>query len=318
MLDWMKKFFKKEEENEATALREIETPVEKKVTSHTPRVNYYSNKREDELQVSKPHASRNFRFPLIPDGGFKENTMKSPRIEERAIQEIPIRERRQSRRVEEIQKETQIEPIIQEVTEAKPTSVEESHRRPFRPTEIVSPIFGYKRPEVVGQEHTESKKQQREDIEISIEGKAVVDVWFEKNGYAFYDSSQDVLPEQNQVESTRIEAEVKKSVVDTWLEKNEAELNDATFDETVLHNRDTEQASMSENAVVLKEDSSQQIYSFESETVASQDENELHEPIAVKTEFEMQEEAQESEESKETEEIELSSETEELDIQEET
>ncbi|WP_440602421.1 hypothetical protein [Bacillus sp. GB_SG_008] len=274
MLDWMKKFFKKEEENEATALREIETPVEKKVTSHTPRVNYYSNKREDELQVSKPHASRNFRFPLIPDGGFEENTMKSPRIEERAIQEIPIRERRQSRRVEEIQKETQIEPIIQEVTEAKPTSVEESHRRPFRPTEIVSPIFGYKRPEVVGQEHTESKKQQREDIEISIEGKAVVDVWFEKNGYAFYDSSQDVLPEQNQVESTRIEAEVKKSVVDTWLEKNEAELtsvqNDATFHETVLHNRDA---------------------------VAAQGENELHEPIAVESEFEMKEEVERIEES---------------------
>ncbi|PEZ01150.1 cell division protein FtsK [Bacillus sp. AFS018417] len=303
MLDWMKKFFKKEEENEATALREIETLVEKKVTSHTPRVNYYSNKREDELQVSKPHASRNFRFPLIPDGGFEENTMKSPRIEERAIQEIPIRERRQSRRVEEIQKETQIEPIIQEVTEAKPTSVEESHRRPFRPTEIVSPIFGYKRPEVVGQEHTESKKQQREDIEISIEGKAVVDVWFEKNGYAFYDSSQDVLPEQNQVESTRIEAEVKKSVVDTWLEKNEAELtsvqNDATFHETVLLNRDA---------------------------VAAQGENELHEPIAVESEFEMKEEVErieesvmqeEAEEPEEIEVVEVSSEMEESAIQEE-
>ncbi|MGG0275661.1 DNA translocase FtsK [Bacillus rhizoplanae] len=300
MLDWMKKFFKKEEENEATTWIEAEKSVEKKVTSHTPRVNYYSNKREDELQVSKPHASRNFRFPLIPDGGFEENTMKSPRIEERAIQEIPIRERRQSRRVEEIQKETQIEPIIQEVTEAKPTSVEESHRRPFRPTEIVSPIFGYKRPEVVGQEHTESKKQQREDIEISIEGKAVVDVWFEKNGYAFYDSSQDVLPEQNQVESTRIEAEVKKSVVDTWLEKNEAELtsvqNDATFHETVLHN------------------------------LAAQGENELHEPIAVESEFEMKEEVErieesvmqeEAEEPEEIEVVEVSSEMEESAIQEE-
>ncbi|MEI4832267.1 DNA translocase FtsK [Bacillus sp. FJAT-53711] len=334
MLDWMKKLFKKEEENEATALREIETPVEKKVTSHTPRVNYYSNKREDELQVSKPHASRNFRFPLIPDGGFEENTMKSPRIEERAIQEIPIRERRQSRRVEEIQKETQIEPIIQEVTEAKPTSVEESHRRPFRPTEIVSPIFGYKRPEVGQQEHTESKKQQREDIEISIEGKAVVDVWFEKNGYAFYDSSQDVLPEQNQVESTRIEAEVKKSVVDTWLEKNEAELapvqNDATFDETVLHNREAEQVNMSEEAVVLKGDSSQQIHSFENEAVAAQGENELHEPIAVESEFEMKEEVERIEESviqeetleveepEETKEVELSSEMEESDVQEAT
>ncbi|MGG2063989.1 DNA translocase FtsK [Bacillus sp. S14(2024)] len=341
MLDWMKKLFKKEEENEATVLREIEIPVEEKVTSHTPRVNYYSNKREDELQVSKPHASRNFRFPLIPDGGFEESTMKSPRIEERAIQEIPIRERRQSRRVEEIQKETRIEPIIQEVTEAKSTSVEESHRRPFRPTEIVSPIFGYKRPEVGRQEHTESRKQQREDIEISIEGKAVVDAWFEKNGYAFYESSQDVLPEQNQVEITRVEvnakqekAEVKKSVVDTWLEKNEAELapvqNDATFDETVLHNREAEQVNMSEEAVVLKGDSSQQIHSFENEAIAAQGENELYESIAVETEFEMKEEVERIEESviqedtlkveepEETEEVELSSEMEESDVQEAT
>ncbi|MGG2095043.1 DNA translocase FtsK [Bacillus sp. S13(2024)] len=341
MLDWMKKLFKKEEENEATVLREIETPVEKKVTSHTPRVNYYSNKREDELQVSKPHASKNFRFPLIPDGGFEENTMKSPRIGERAIQEIPIRERRQSRRVEEIQKETRLEPIIQEVTEAKPTSVEESHRRPFRPTEVVSPIFGYKRPEVGRQEHTESRKQQREDIEISIEGKAVVDAWFEKNGYAFYESSQDVLPEQNQVEFTRIEAnakqekaEVKKSVVDTWLEKNEAELapvqNDATFDEAVLHNREAEQVNMREEAVVLKGDSIQQIHSFENEAIAAQGENELHESIAVETEFEMKEEVErieepviqedtlKVEEPEETKEVELSSEMEESDVQGET
>ncbi|MGF9963559.1 DNA translocase FtsK [Bacillus rhizoplanae] len=320
MLDWMKKLFKKEEENEAIALREIETPVEKKVISHTPRVNYYSNKREDELQVSKPHASRNFRFPLIPDGGFEENTMKSPRIEERAIQEIPIRERRQSRRVEEIQKETQIEPIIQEVTEAKPTSVEESHRRPFRPTEVVSPIFGYKRPEVAGQEHTESKKQQREDIEISIEGKAVVDVWFEKNGYAFYDSSQDVLPEQNQVDSTRIEAEVKKSVVDTWLEKNEAELtpvqNDATFHETVLHNRDAA-AARSENelheSITVETEMKEEVERIEESQVI--EEMEVSSEIAESV---MQEEIPEAEESQEIEEVELSSGMEESDVQEET
>ncbi|HDX9591432.1 TPA: hypothetical protein ROX98_004535, partial [Bacillus pseudomycoides] len=219
MLDWMKKLFKKEEENEATALREIETPAEKKVTSQIPRVNYYSHKREDELQASKPYSGGNFRFPLIPDSRFDESTQESSHREKPAIQESPIRERRRSRRVEEVQ-ETYIEPSTEKV---RPTSKVESNRRPFRPTEMVSPIFGYNRPEARQKENEESKQQQREDIEISMEGKSVVDAWLEKNGYISSDVPQDGLTE---VEPAEMEESVEEVLAETT---EEPAMNEATL-----------------------------------------------------------------------------------------
>ncbi len=269
----MKKLFKKEEENEATALRAIETPAEKKVTSQIPRVNYYSNKREAELQTSKSYSGGKFRFPLIPDDGFDESTQESSRLEKPAIQERPISEWRQSRRVEEVQEMTYMEPSTQKV---RSTSRDESNRRPFRPSEMVSPIFGYNRPKPRQQENEDSKQQQQEDIEISMEGKSVVDAWLEKNGYISYDLSQDELTEQNQAEPTIFKAnaeqtEGSKSIVDTWLEKNGA----------TLHNHEEEQLDMSEDVIVRNEDFTQQIHTSESE---------VQEPTVVETSFEMNEE----------------------------
>ncbi|MGG2018077.1 DNA translocase FtsK [Bacillus sp. S10(2024)] len=270
MLDWMKKLFKKEEENEATALKTIETSAEKKVTSQIPRVKYYSDKREADLQASKPNSGSNFRFPLIPDNGFDESTQESSRLEKLAIQEGPIRERRRSRRVEEVQEMTYIEPSTEKV---KPTSKVETNRRPFRPSEMLSPVFGYNRPQSRQKENEESKQQQREDIEISMEGKSVVDAWLEKNGYISSDSSQDELTE---VESTIVktngeQTEDSKSVVN--LEKNEA----------ALHSH--------EEQLDKFEDVTEQIHTSESE---------VQESNVIETRFEMTEEVEESVEIEES------------------
>ncbi|WP_413788865.1 hypothetical protein [Bacillus bruguierae] len=280
MLDWMKKLFKKEEENEAPALRAIETPAEKKVTSQIPRVNYYSNKRQDELQTSKSYSGGKFRFPLIPDDGFDESTQEPFRLEKPAIQERPIREQHRSRRVEEVQEMTYMEPSIEKV---KSTSRDESNRRPFRPSEMVSPIFGYNRPEPRQKANEESNQQQQEDIEISMEGKSVVDAWLEKNGYISSGLSQDGLTEQNQAEPTIVKADAEqtessKSIVDTWLEKNGA----------TLHNHEEEQLDMSEDVIVRNEDFTQQIHIFESEG---------QKPTVIETSFEMNEEIERIEES---------------------
>ncbi|HDX9578525.1 TPA: hypothetical protein ROX88_002066, partial [Bacillus pseudomycoides] len=269
MLDWMKKLFKKEEENEAIALSTIETPVEKKATSQIPRVKYYSDKREDELQALKSNADANFRFPLIPDNGFDEITQESSRLEKLAIRERPIRERRQSRRVEEVQEMTYVEPSTERV---RNTPKVESKRRPFRPTEIVSPIFGYNRPEARKKENEESK-QQREDIEISMEGKSVVDAWLEKNGYISSDVSQDGVTE---VEPAIVKANAEQTVD---IDKNEA----------TLHTHEEEKLGMSED--VILEDLTQQIHTFE---------NEVQEPTVV--EISTEEPVMEAEESAETEE----------------
>jgi len=259
----MKKLFKKEEENEATALSAIETPAEKKVTSQIPRVKYYSDKREDELKASKSNSGANFRFPLIPDDGFDEITQGSSRLEKHAIQERPIRERRQSRRVEEVQEMTYMEPSTEKV---RHTPKVESNRRPFRPSEMVSPIFGYNRPETKKKENEESKQQQqREDIEISMEGKSVVDAWLEKNGYISSDVSQDELTE---VEPTIVKADAEHTVD---IDKNEA----------TLHTQEEEQLGMPEDVIVRSEDFAKQIHTSE---------NEVQEPTVVGTSFEMTEE----------------------------
>ncbi|MCM3734386.1 DNA translocase FtsK [Bacillus cytotoxicus] len=277
MLDWMKKLFKKEEENEAIALSTIETPVEKKVPSRIP-LKYYSDKREDELQASKSNADANFRFPLIPDNGFDEITQESSRLEKLAIRERPIRERRQSRRVEEVQEMTYVEPSTEKV---RNTPKVESKRRPFRPTEIVSPIFGYNRPEARKKENEESK-QQREDIEISMEGKSVVDAWLEKNGYISSDVSQDGVTE---VEPAIVKANAEQTVD---IDKNEA----------TLHTHEEEKLGMSEDVIV--EDLTQQIHTFE---------NEVQEPTVVETSTEEPVmEAEESAEMEESAEEELSEE----------
>ncbi len=71
---------------------------------------------------------------------------------------------------------------------------QESNRRPFRPTEMISPIYGYNRPSVEKKEEKQEEVKEREDLEISVEGKSVVDAWLEKKGYKLSDFSEGQAP----------------------------------------------------------------------------------------------------------------------------
>ncbi|PFU45206.1 cell division protein FtsK [Bacillus cereus] len=234
MLDWMKKLFNKEEEK---TVMNKEVPAQIESQPKIPRVNHYTEAREAQM------ASRNAgkcRFPLIPDNGFDEEDVREiEHFEERPVQVVTYEEPsaqsgikvERSRRLyvekavptyeePELQYEQEQEPIVKKAS----VPSKESNRRPFRPTEMISPIYGYNRPSVEKKVVQEEEKE-REDLEISIEGTSVVDAWLEKKGYILSDfsegkkegsSNKEELNEQIQKNSKVKE----KSVVDAWLEKN--------------------------------------------------------------------------------------------------
>ncbi|HDR7666653.1 TPA: DNA translocase FtsK [Bacillus wiedmannii] len=238
MLDWMKKLFNKEEEQTA-----INKEVPKQIESQPkiPRVNHYTEAREAQM------ASRNAgkcRFPLVPDNGFdEEDVIATGHFEEQPVQVVTYenqptqrgvkveRSRRQyvekvvsTYEVPEVQYEPEREPVVKKASAPS----QESNRRPFRPTEMISPIYGYNRPSVEKKVEKQEEKKEREDLEISVEGKSVVDAWLEKKGYTLSDFSEgqatnssshegiDQRDQQNKKE--------EKSVVDRWLEKNGYEI----------------------------------------------------------------------------------------------
>ncbi|WHT89116.1 DNA translocase FtsK [Bacillus cereus] len=242
MLDWMKKLFNKEEEQ--TAMNK-EVPKQVESQPKIPRVNHYTEAREAQM------ASRNAgkcRFPLVPDNGFdEEDVIETGRFEEQPVQAVtyenePIQrgikvERSRRQYVEKVvstyeEPEMQYEPEREPVVKKASTPAQESNRRPFRPTEMISPIYGYNRPSVEKKEEKQEEVKEREDLEISVEGKSVVDAWLEKKGYTLSDFSEGQAPTSSSHRAANEQGErqyeeskkEEKSVVDQWLEKNGYEI----------------------------------------------------------------------------------------------
>ncbi|THG61004.1 DNA translocase FtsK [Bacillus sp. HUB-I-004] len=242
MLDWMKKLFNKEEEQ--TAMNK-EVPKQVESQPKIPRVNHYTEAREAQM------ASRNAgkcRFPLVPDNGFdEEDVIETGHFEEQPVQAVtyenePIQrgikvERSRRQYVEKVvstyeEPEMQYEPEREPVVKKASTPAQESNRRPFRPTEMISPIYGYNRPSVEKKEEKQEEVKEREDLEISVEGKSVVDAWLEKKGYTLSDFSEGQAPTSSSHRAANEQGEQQyedskkeeKSVVDQWLEKNGYEI----------------------------------------------------------------------------------------------
>ncbi|HDX9501008.1 TPA: DNA translocase FtsK [Bacillus thuringiensis] len=298
MLDWMKKLFNKEEEQ--TAMNK-EVPKQIESQPKIPRVNHYTEAREAQM------ASRNAgkcRFPLVPDNGFdEEDESEVNRFEEQPVQgvayEEPTAQRgikvERSRRpyVEKVvstyeEPEVQYEPVRESVVKKASAPSQESNRRPFRPTEMISPIYGYNRPSVEKKVEKQEEVKEREDLEISVEGKSVVDAWLEKKGYKLSDFSEGQVPTSsshraaNQQGEQQYEENKKeeKLVVDQWLEKNGYEIE--------------RQVPLVEEKEVIKEMSTPQEVSADEllhKTVAEQMESaKLEKDVVVLNENNLQEE----------------------------
>ncbi|QWI18982.1 DNA translocase FtsK [Bacillus wiedmannii] len=238
MLDWMKKLFNKEEEQTAMN-KEVSKQIESQ--SKIPRVNHYTEAREAQM------ASRNAgkcRFPLVPDNGFdEEDVIATGHFEEQPVQVVTYEnqptqrgikvERSRRQYVEQVvstyeEPEVQYEPEREPVVKKASAPSQESNRRPFRPTEMISPIYGYNRPSVEKKVEKREEEKEREDLEISVEGKSVVDAWLEKKGYTLSDFSEGQATTSSSHEGVdqrdQQSKKEEKSVVDQWLEKNGYEI----------------------------------------------------------------------------------------------
>ncbi|MGE7886291.1 DNA translocase FtsK [Bacillus cereus] len=292
MLDWMKKLFNKEEEQ--TAMNK-EVPKQMESQPKIPRVNHYTEAREAQM------ASRNAgkcRFPLVPDNGFdEEDVIETGHFEEHSVQAVtyedqPIQrgikvERSRRPYVEKVvstyeEPEVQYEPERESVIKKASAPVQESNRRPFRPTEMISPIYGYNRPSVEKKEEKQEEVKEREDLVISVEGKAVVDAWLEKKGYTLSDFSEGQATSSSPSHESVGQQDKKKekSVVDQWLEKNGYEIE--------------RQEPLVEEKEVIQEMSTPQEVSADEllhKTVAEQMESaELEKDVVVLNENNLQEE----------------------------
>ncbi|WP_309259425.1 DNA translocase FtsK [Bacillus cereus] len=292
MLDWMKKLFNKEEEQ--TAMNK-EVPERIESQPKIPRVNHYTEAREAQM------ASRNAgkcRFPLVPDNGFdEEDVIETGHFEEQPVQAVtyenqPIQrgmkvERSRRQYVEKVvstyeEPEVQYEPERESVVKKAPVSSQESNRRPFRPTEMISPIYGYNRPSVEKKEEKQEEVKEREDLEISVEGKAVVDAWLEKKGYTLSDFSEGQATSSSPSHESVGQQDKKeeKSVVDQWLEKNGYEI-------------ERQEPIVEENEVVQEMSTPQEVSADEllHKTVAEQMESaKLEKDVVVLNENNLQEE----------------------------
>ncbi|MED2494518.1 DNA translocase FtsK, partial [Bacillus thuringiensis] len=293
MLDWMKKLFNKEEEQ--TAMNK-EVPKQIESQPKIPRVNHYTEAREAQM------ASRNAgkcRFPLVPDNGFdEEDESEVNRFEEQPVQgvayEEPTAQRgikvERSRRpyVEKVvstyeEPEVQYEPVRESVVKKASAPSQESNRRPFRPTEMISPIYGYNRPSVEKKVEKQEEVKEREDLEISVEGKAVVDAWLEKKGYKLSDFSEgqatSSAPGEVVEQKGQQGKKEEKSVVDQWLEKNGYEIE--------------RQVPLVEEKEVIKEMSTPQEVSADEllhKTVEQMESAKLEKDVVVLNENNLQEE----------------------------
>lgn len=137
-MNWFKKVFKQfvSEEDE---LNQVEETVEE---FDQPDKESTAWKKEMDSKVIYQYPKGNFRFPLIPDGD--EDNRK----------EIERKKRRETRQTFEEDRQEDISLFNRpSVEQPKKNVLEEqssntySSNRPFKPTEIVSPIYGYNRPE---------------------------------------------------------------------------------------------------------------------------------------------------------------------------
>ncbi len=96
----------------------------------TDRKKEWNKGREMETRISYQYPKGEFRFPLIPDDD--RETKKHPSLRER--------DRKQEINVPIPTAKIKVEPVIKQ----KKVKVENRGTRPFKPTDIPSPIYGFK------------------------------------------------------------------------------------------------------------------------------------------------------------------------------
>ncbi|MFP3721358.1 DNA translocase FtsK [Niallia circulans] len=161
-MNWFKKVFK-QFASEEEELNQVEESVE---AEQQPKMESTAWKKEIDSKIIYQYPKGNFRFPLIPDEEIddkKETDRRKRREPRQAFQE----NRREN---DQPYKRPYAEQTKSDQKEEKVSNTY-STNRPFKPTEVVSPIYGYNRPERKAIRTTESRPIIEKKVEISKEAR---------------------------------------------------------------------------------------------------------------------------------------------------
>ncbi len=240
MLSWMKKILNKEE-----PISENESRLE----------------TEQTIQMETTHESFSFpngkfRFPLIQDDNLLNpptvNATETEKIEPKKSQITRLDNQNFISKPEitpthvtyKREQATVKSKIIQSSSDMEqpkgPIYTIGRNRQSFQPTETVSPVFGYERPN-----ENLLKKQPNIDLVLEAEHLSVVDAWLLKNGYLVSESTDERDIQKDELDSTQhneadeiveiLENEKNKTELDAS-ETKEEEIVEASLMNSVLQN----------------------------------------------------------------------------------
>jgi DNA segregation ATPase FtsK/SpoIIIE, S-DNA-T family len=161
-VNWFKKVFK-QFASEEEELNQVEESVE---AEQQPKMESTAWKKEIDSKIIYQYPKGNFRFPLIPDEEIDDK------------KEMDRRKRREPRQAFQENRRENDQPFKRPYAEQTKSDQKEekvsntySTNRPFKPTEVVSPIYGYNRPERKAIRTTESRPIIEKKVEISKEAR---------------------------------------------------------------------------------------------------------------------------------------------------
>ncbi|MET3697240.1 S-DNA-T family DNA segregation ATPase FtsK/SpoIIIE [Bacillus oleivorans] len=126
---WIQKIKKQEEEQS----------VLEEYLKERPFINPEESRGKDvEARITYQYPKGQFRFPLISDEELHRKRHQTTRRHLEKEQSIPIRERRRARSEQKEDKQSPIKEEIQKKMEMK-----KGPKKPFSPTQIPSPIYGF-------------------------------------------------------------------------------------------------------------------------------------------------------------------------------
>lgn len=157
VLKWLKKIKKWFQDEEIIEIEEIMIDEEidketlktmdltqlKKVKEHSVTHDELTSSRLDpDTRILFQYPKGEFKFPIIPDSKVRRRRPKKPERPLNKERNINYREKSV-----EIVNEQPIKPEKKKLEVEPKTNKIIPSKTPFRPTEIPSPIYGYKRPE---------------------------------------------------------------------------------------------------------------------------------------------------------------------------
>ncbi|GGE77456.1 DNA translocase FtsK [Priestia taiwanensis] len=220
-MKWFKKLFEKEDEY----IEEIERVI--------PAMQ--EEQRESDSDVGYLYPQGKFRFPVIPDSPV---TTKQPTYEEKR-ERVPLSQS-QTHHDEQEPLPTPVvkkkEPI-RRMQPKEPVQQENVKKRPFRPSEIPSPIYGFNRP---AQPSTvQEKEEQRELVTPSVH----------EHEYRPLGQRDPAVPPKKEIHQERVAPPMRKDcspvqneqVVHSEMEANQEQVMPFTSEPEVLQIQQREQ-----------------------------------------------------------------------------